>query len=335
MVKVYAIISGKGGVGKTTIATNLGVSLGRLRKRILVIDADLAMGGVDTFLGIGETSVALHDLLAGEGNVKGAVQSAYGIKAIPSGQTLGGFLKADPKKLKGIVDRVKREQDYVFIDTPPGLNKYSLSPLKAADEALLVVTPELPSIEAVKKLQVISGVLGKKTKIIVNRLRKPSFFDRLKGVKFMESKDIERKLNAKILGEIPEDPAVTQSVNARKPVVVHKPKGSASKAFDELAKEISGVKKEEKPPEEKPPEKEEKPPEEKPKEEKPPEKKEKPKEEKPPKGPEEKPKEKKPPEEKPKEKKPKKEKKVSKPVKKKKRVSRPGKKKPSRPRKKK
>ncbi|MEA1904659.1 MAG: cell division ATPase MinD [Candidatus Hadarchaeota archaeon] len=306
MTKVYAIISGKGGVGKTTIATNLGVSLGRLRKRILVIDADLAMGGVDTFLGIGETSVALHDLLAGKGNVRGAVQSAYGIKAIPSGQTLDGFLKSDPEKLKSIVDRVKREQDYVFIDTPPGLNKYSLSPLKAADEALLVVTPELPSIEAVKKLQVISGVLGKKTKIIVNRLRKPSFFNRLRGVKFMESKDIERKLKTEILGEIPEDSAVTQSVNARKPVVVYKPKGSASKAFDELAKEISGVKEKEKPKEEKKPE-----------EKKHPEKEEKPEEEKPEGKPEK--------EEKP-EKKPKK-KRVSKPAKKKKRVSRPVKKK--------
>ena len=91
MVKVYAIASGKGGVGKTAVAANLGVSLGRLRKRTLVIDADLAMGGIAGFLGIGETTVALHDLLAGRGNIEGAVQSVYGIKVIPSGETLSGY----------------------------------------------------------------------------------------------------------------------------------------------------------------------------------------------------------------------------------------------------
>lgn len=269
MVRVYAIASGKGGVGKTTVAANLGVSLGRLRKKTLVIDADLAMDGIAGFFGIGETTTALHDLLVGRGSIEGAMQSVYGIKVIPSGETLRGFLKADPEKLKRVVDRAKRDLDYIIIDLPPGLNKYSLAPLKVADEVLLVVTPELPSIEAVKKLQSVLEVLGKKTGgVIVNRLRKPSFFDRLRGVKFMETGNIERKLNAKILGEIPEDLAVIESINARKPVIIHRPKSPASKAFDKLARVISGPVEEEKLEEKKPPWKE-KPREKKPKKEKP------------------------------------------------------------------
>jgi septum site-determining protein MinD len=79
MAKVYTVTSGKGGVGKTTIAVNLGVSLSRMRKKTIVVDADLAMGGVATTLGLDETPVTLHELLAGKGSIDKASYSAQGV----------------------------------------------------------------------------------------------------------------------------------------------------------------------------------------------------------------------------------------------------------------
>jgi septum site-determining protein MinD len=241
MSQVYTITSGKGGVGKTTIAANLGVSLGRMRKKIILIDADLAMGGIATILGLDETPVTLHEVLAGKGSIEKAVYSTQGMDVLPSGPTIAGFLKADPKKLKGVVDRLTKTYDYVIIDSPPGLNKYSLTPLKIADEVLLVVTPDLPAVQATAKLRGVIEALNANVKgAIVNRSRKRSFLAKLIGTKeFMKDEDIERRLKAKILGVIPEDPAVIESMNVKKSVVVYRPKSSASQALSALAKNLA------------------------------------------------------------------------------------------------
>jgi septum site-determining protein MinD len=241
MSKVYTITSGKGGVGKTIIAANLGVSLGRMRKKIILIDADLAMGGIATILGLDETPVTLHEVLAGKGSIEKAVYSTQGMDVLPSGPTIAGFLKADPKKLKGVVDRLIKTYDYVIIDSPPGLNKYSLTPLKIADEVLLVVTPDLPAVQATAKLRGVIEALNANVKgAIVNRSRKRSFLAKLIGTKeFMKDEDIERRLKAKILGVIPEDPAVIESMNVKKSVVVYRPKSSASQALSALAKNLA------------------------------------------------------------------------------------------------
>jgi len=239
--KVYAITSGKGGVGKTTIAANLGVSLSRMHKKAVVVDADLAMGGIATILGLDKTPVTLHELLAGKGSIEKATYSTQGVNVLPSGPTITGFLNADPNKLKGVINKLNKTYDYVIIDSPPGLNKYSLIPLRNADEVLLVVTPDLPAVQATAKLRSVIKALKANVKgVIVNRYRKPSFFARLTGAKeFMSDEDIERRLKADILGIIPEDPAVIEAMNVKKSVVVHKPKSPASKAISALAKDLT------------------------------------------------------------------------------------------------
>ena len=235
MSKVYAITSGKGGVGKTPIAANLGVSLGRMHKKTVVVDADLVMGAIATILGLGKTPVTLHELLAGKGSIEKATYSTQGVSVLPSGPTITGFMNANPNKLKGVVNKLNKTYDYVIIDSPPGLNKYSLIPLKIADEVLLVVTPDLLAVQAAAKLRSVIKAINANIRVIVNRSRKPSFFAK----EFMRGEDIERRLKADILGIVPEDPAVIESMNVKKSVVVHKPKSPASKAINALAKDLT------------------------------------------------------------------------------------------------
>jgi len=241
MSKVYTITSGKGGVGKTTIAVNLGVSLSRMRKKTIVVDADLAMGGVAAILGLDETPVTLHELLAGKGSIEKASYQTQGVNVLPSGHTIRGFLKSNPKKLKGVIDKLTKKYDYVIIDSPPGLNKYSLIPLKVADEVLLVVTPDHPAVQATAKLRSVIDVVNVNVRgVVVNRSRKPSFLAGLMGAKKpISNEHIEHRLKTKILETIPEDSAVTESMNMKKSIVMYKPKSPASKAIDALAKNLS------------------------------------------------------------------------------------------------
>ena len=241
MSKVYTVTSGKGGVGKTTIAVNLGVSLSRMRKKTIVVDADLAMGSVATILGLDETPVTLHEVLAGKGSIEKASYQTQGVNVLPSGHTIMGFLKSNPKKLKGVINKLTKKYDYVIIDSPPGLNKYSLIPLKVADEVLLVVTPDHPAVQATAKLRSVIDVVNVNVRgVVVNRFKKPSFLAGLMGAKkTISNENIEHRLKTKILETIPEDSAVIESMNMKKSVVVYKPKSPASKAIDALAKRLS------------------------------------------------------------------------------------------------
>jgi septum site-determining protein MinD len=241
MARVYTVASIKGGVGKTTIAGNLGILLARLGKRTLLIDADLAMGGLSTTLGVGEAEVTLHDLLAGKGEIEKVVREVYGAHVLPSGPSLRGFLRADPNRLRGILDEVSGSYDFIIIDTPPGLSKYSLTPMKLADEILLIVTPDISAIRAAEKLEEVADLAGAKVgATVVNRIKKPSFLDKLRGVKRLKRAEIQRRIKSKIVGAVPEDPAVPESANLQKPVVIRKPKSPASKALLRLARTLSG-----------------------------------------------------------------------------------------------
>jgi len=236
VVTVYSVESIKGGVGKTTVAENLGILLARSRKKVLLIDADLAMSGLTTVLGVGERPLTLHDLLAGKGEVKKALYEAYGVHLLPSGPTVGGFLHADPNKLKGIVNKVANEYDYVIIDTPPGISKYSLTPLKLCDEVLIIVNPDVAAVESASKLEAIIELLGVKIGgVVLNRMKKPSFFNRRK---VMKAEVVQQKLKSKIIGIIPEDHTVIEAANLRKPVVVYDQKCQASQGFRTLAAKI-------------------------------------------------------------------------------------------------
>jgi len=206
-----------------------------MHKKTVVVDADLVMGAIATILGLGKTPVTLHELLAGKGSIEKATYSTQGVSVLPSGPTITGFMNANPNKLKGVVNKLNKTYDYVIIDSPPGLNKYSLIPLKIADEVLLVVTPDLLAVQAAAKLRSVIKAINANIRVIVNRSRKPSFFAK----EFMRGEDIERRLKADILGIVPEDPAVIESMNVKKSVVVHKPKSPASKAISALAKDLT------------------------------------------------------------------------------------------------
>lgn len=241
MAKVVAIASGKGGVGKTTTTLNLGVALGQLGKRVLVIDGDLAMGNAATLMGLPQLPATLHEVLSGEKRVGEAIYRVNGISFLPSGPTLDGFLRSSPRKLESLVKELSPRYDFILLDTPPGVSRYSLAPLAAAGEVLFILTPDSLALESTLKTQMVAEALEVKMGgAVLNRLPRPSFLGLFRKPKVLGVDEIERKLGLRVLASIPEDQAVAECVMMRKMLVLRKPKSPAAKAIRKLAVTLAG-----------------------------------------------------------------------------------------------
>ncbi|MDY6930456.1 MAG: cell division ATPase MinD [Halobacteriota archaeon] len=231
MTKIYGITSGKGGVGKSTVVASLGVLLSQMGKKTLIIDADIAMGSLQLVLGLQNTPVTLHEVLTGDAEIEEAIYSTYsGLHVIPCSSSLQSFLRSDLDSFEDVVSKLD-PYDFILVDDSAGLTKYSLAPLKVAEETLLVVTPDLPSISAALRMKIAAGMSGSNvTGVIVNKQRRT-------GIK---SDEIRSTLGVEILGEIPQDDNILKSLDAKEPIVLHKPRSPASKAFELLALRIAG-----------------------------------------------------------------------------------------------
>ncbi|MEM2617923.1 MAG: cell division ATPase MinD [Candidatus Hadarchaeales archaeon] len=227
---IYALASGKGGVGKTTLAANLGIAVSD-QKRTLLVDTDLASGNLALHLGLKEVKNTLHDLLAGEKNPRSCIyRSREKLDVLPAGLSLKGFLKAEIARLPQVLRKISKDYEVILLDTPPGISRNSIIPLKCADRIILVTTPESPSISATLKTKAVASLLDRPVLgVIVNRVRK-GFFGRGD-----EPSQIAKQLGVEMVGAVPEEEEIRKSVAAGRPIILMKPKSAASKALKQIS----------------------------------------------------------------------------------------------------
>ena len=171
---VYAIASGKGGVGKTTFAVNMGSALSELGMRTLVIDCDVGMANLGLMINIeSKKIVSLHEILAGKvEDVSEAInQTAYGMDMLLSGISIRGFKQADPEKLRETIGKLVDEYEVILLDSPAGISKESVIPLAISDEVILITNPELPSITDALKTKLMAEIVGRTVKgVVINKI---------------------------------------------------------------------------------------------------------------------------------------------------------------------
>ena len=239
MTVKFTIASCKGGVGKTTITLNVGVSLSKLGVKTLIVDGDIATCALGLKMGLEGVKVGLPDLLSEkETDIEEVIGESFGgVHVLPSGPpSLKSFVRSKIGNLPKVVQKIPEKYDIVLIDSPPGINKNSIAALKAADEVILVTTPELPSVWGAIATKTTSNLFGKKVLgAVINRVSKPKLFGKPFG---MKESEVEAGLGTKILGVIPEDLNILKSEDYRKPVVIYKPKSSSSKSFEKIARNI-------------------------------------------------------------------------------------------------
>lgn len=233
MGRIIAFASGKGGTGKTTVIANVAVAASQLGKDVGVLDADIPMANLALVLGLGEQDTTIHEVLAGESDLSEAIYTgAEGVKAVPSGMSLNGVRKADPKGVKDVVKEFSDEVEILLIDCPSGLGEETLMALQLAEELVLVVMPEITSLSDALKTKIVAKRFGVETiGAIISRASEDEDLD----VAFQE---VESMLETSVLGVIPEDPEIRKSITYGEPVVVRKPKSPSGKGIQKIVSEL-------------------------------------------------------------------------------------------------
>ena len=234
MTKFIAIASGKGGVGKTTTALNLGTALSNFGKDVVVVDANLSTPHLSLHLGSPKLRVTLNDSLIGIVDIKDAAYlHPSGVRIIPSSIALEDSSKINYEALHDALLGLTGATELVLIDTAAGIGDDAKAAIKSADELIVVVTPDMPSIaEAMKTIRIAEEHGVKVIGAVVNRH---------KGDKFEVSKNnIEALLDKPIIGLIPEDNSVLRSLALKHPVVYTHPDSEASIGFKKLAAKLMG-----------------------------------------------------------------------------------------------
>jgi septum site-determining protein MinD len=230
--RIISIVSVKGGVGKTTIAANLGMLFSKYPgERCLLVDGDLSLPSVGFHLDIMDPDITLHEVLKGEFNMSQAVHiHKYGLHVIP------GLVADEGISSKGMRDGIMQlapQYNWILIDTTPSLDENLRSIVAFSDEILVVSSPDFPSITASMKAIRMAGEIGVPVKgIVLNKVHNKAYE--------LDVKEIEETLNVPVLGIIPDDQMVYESLSQRRPVVIYSPASPAAKKLRKLAEKLAG-----------------------------------------------------------------------------------------------
>ena len=229
---VIGIISAKGGVGKTTVTSNLASALVKyFGKRVLVVDGNITTPNLGIHFGMLSQENTLIEVLEDKIDITQAIYiHPSGVHILPA--SLAAMVEhPDTSKLKEKIDEVKHNYDFVLIDGAAGIGKEVISTIKASDQILLVSNPDTAAI--------ISGLKAKKIVHALNVPLRGIVLNKIEGKKHeMKIEQIEELTEAKIIGLIPFDKKVVESISKMTPVVLLDGRTKASRAFKKLAAEV-------------------------------------------------------------------------------------------------
>ena len=229
MTKFIAIISGKGGVGKTTTTLNLGHALTKLGKKVILLDANFATPNLAGHLGVASVKASLNDFLRQTKPLPEIIHLHHsGIAFIPSSVSYQDFKKTQPDKITEVFEHLENLADIVLVDCPAGLGYELVQVLKNTDEAIVVTNPNLSSlIDSLKAIE-----LAKE-----NNNSIPGFVLNLtnKGRNEIKAADSEKTLGVPLLVNIPQDKKIKKALYKQAPSHHLYPRAKSSKQYFKLA----------------------------------------------------------------------------------------------------
>jgi flagellar biosynthesis protein FlhG len=240
---VFAITSGKGGVGKTAVVSNVAVSLAQLGRRVLIIDADLGLANIDVVFGLAPR-YNLNHFFAGEQSLDTIMlEGPGGIKILPAGSGVQKFTRLDSQmKMRFLddLDSLHGDFDVVLIDTEAGISENVTYFNAAAQDILVVTTPEPTAItDAYALMKLLSTQYHEKRfNLIVNSVRdNDEALDVYRKLTMVSSRYLDISID--FIGGIPFYRRMHESVRRQKAMVELYPSTKASTAFQSIACAIS------------------------------------------------------------------------------------------------
>jgi flagellar biosynthesis protein FlhG len=241
-LRVIAVTSGKGGVGKTSLTVNLALTFARQGRRVLILDGDTGLANVDILMDA-QPRATLRHLLAGEADIEEVLlASEHGVTILPGGSgvaELSELSELVQRELLETLDGLGDRFDTVLVDTAAGIGSNARFFAGAAQEVLVVATPEPTSLaDAYAMIKVLSRHCGvTRVGVVLNQV-----------VGRDEARDVFERLDAlcarflpvalDFVGSIPRDAHVREAVMAQLPLVVAYPASPASQAIARLADDI-------------------------------------------------------------------------------------------------
>lgn len=230
---VFAVASGKGGVGKTTTAINLGAMLASAEYSVVVVDTDLGMANVGGYLDFEIDGATLHEVLSGDAGIEDAIYNAPGeIDVVPSSTDIYTFAQSQTAGLQQVVADLREQYEYVLLDTGAGISYDTILPLSLADDVLLVTTPDVAAVrDTAKTAELTARVDGSVRGAVLTQ----------RGNDVLNADNVEGTLDNDVLTVVPDDETVPMGLDAGRPLAVFSPNSPSAKAYRELADIVTGA----------------------------------------------------------------------------------------------
>lgn len=237
--KVISVFSMKGGVGKSVLATNLGVALASTGASTILADLDLQFGDVSVMLQIAPEHT-IYDVVQAFDRLDAEMLRGFLLTHDSGLLTLLAPVRPEDSesctsaRVSQIIGMLRQLAQYVVLDTPASLSEIVFAALEQSDLILAVATMDVPSV--------------KNTKVSLQKLRQLGFdgdmirlvLNRADSKVWLEPHEIEKVISDRIVARIPSDRLVPRSVNKGVPVVLDAPKSSVAKSMLGLAREVAG-----------------------------------------------------------------------------------------------
>ncbi len=231
--KIIGIVSVKGGVGKTSLTSNLGAVLAwRFKKRVLLVDANFSAPNLGMHLGIVEPKVGIHHVLDGKEHIFDSVHDFEGMfHFIPA--CLHYSKKISYDSFKNKLKHFYGKYDYILLDASPS-HEISAT-LQAADSFLVVLSPDFPTVSTtISTIRLIENTKKPILGLVLNRVQKKSFE--------LKRKEIQRTLGYSILSVLPEDKKMYKALSLLRPYTYVYPRKNLTQQYITLASQITGEK---------------------------------------------------------------------------------------------
>jgi len=233
MGKIIGVISLKGGVGKTSVVSALGDAMAGIGKKVLLVDGNLSSPNLGLHFNIVEPKVSLHHVLSRESKPNDAIYNLDKFDIMPA--SLFTKLHVSPLKLKDRIRHLKNSYDIIILDSSPAMDEETLGVMLAADEILVVTTPDHPTLS--NTLRAVKLAKQRDTPIIGLVLNK--VYDKSFELSLLE---IEDTTGVPVMAVIPYDINMLKAVSEFQSFPSYKPKAKGSGEFRRLAATVAGEK---------------------------------------------------------------------------------------------
>jgi septum site-determining protein MinD len=233
--RTIGIISGKGGVGKTTLVANMGAALAnKFKKQVTIVDCNLTASHLSILLGMEYHPITINHVLRKERHISESVYDhPSGMKIIPASLHLEDLIKSDMSKIGSHIRKLNGKTDIILLDSAPGLGREASATIKASEEVIFVTRPDILSIsDIIRGKQFLDMTKKEQLGIVINMATG--------GSHELTKKEVELMTGLPVIATIPYDTNVQRSLALKMPVVLSKPSSGASRELRKLSAFILG-----------------------------------------------------------------------------------------------